>query len=131
MEQLHEYEHENSKSSHKEFHPLGEDDELVIIRRGETADNFKEFSVSYRTTYNSKKITVSRHCWQKDHVKFHTHVRIKTGEGRDKFQTIYPPPLRGNIKRALNWAIDDMHRNWYHYCRHFEKLVKWEASNET
>jgi hypothetical protein len=101
--------------------PLGDYGELVMVWRGASGKELLEFSVAYRVESNGKWYTIRRHCWTLHQDRFHTHVRV--GLGKDDIRIIYPPPLRGSIKRALNWAKEDMKQNWYIYLQSFNKLV--------
>jgi len=122
MEALHKHEHSGYSYNRKIFISLGDYGEIVTIFRGKSPAELEAFSVSYVAEYNNKLITIRRHCWMPHHDQFHTHVRKSLG--RKSFKTIYPLPLRGKIKRGLNWAKKDMISNWYIYRRAFEKLAK-------
>lgn len=101
---------------------LGEHGEFVYVWKGNSAKELLEFSVSLRTEMEGKWYTIRRHCWTQHQNRFHTHVRV--GIGRKKLKVIYPPPMKGGIKKALNWAKKDMMNNWYLYLKNFEKIVK-------
>jgi len=102
--------------------PLGEYGELVYIWRSNLRNVLLEFSISYRTEVYGKWYTTRRHCWTQHQNRFHTHVRV--GLGRKRFKKVYPPPIRGSVREALNWAKRDMVNNWYRYLKNFEKIVK-------
>jgi hypothetical protein len=113
---------------------LGEYGELVYVWKANVLNQPLEFSVTYRAVAEGRWYTIRRHCWTQHQDRFHTHVRIGFGKGRSAdFKKIYPPQLRGSVKRALNWAKADMMRNWYVYLQSFNKLVinKEVQNNDT
>lgn len=122
MEKLHEHEHSGHKYQRKIYISLGEYGMIVTIFRGKSPAELEEFSVSFTAEYNNMQLIIRRHCWMPSHDTFHTHVRRSIS--RRRFIKVYPPTLKGGVKRALNWAKRDMINNWYSYRKHFEKLLK-------
>jgi hypothetical protein len=102
---------------------MGEDQDLVLVLRGDSSTSIKEFTLVYKLLIEGHWYNIRKHCWMGDHGGFHTHIRMGKGKHNWKISTKKKPRSNCTVNQAIRWSQNDMWKNCYYYRRFFEKKI--------